>query len=195
MAQANKKRTRIVPIVLGFDHFGAGRGDKLAQVEFQSLGCGRLAADVRLLHVFQLVRRIDEPVGAPVKEVEMGSERRRIVIQRQFGRAQSRLVGVIVEVIKVVGFSVRPFGRIVGIVGVVAVDKSAHGQRADRPGLWVRWSSRGWRGRSGRRVGAVGVCVCAAANIPVIATPRARALRTLAKKSIQVHFLHASLVG
>ena len=82
MAQANKQRTRIVPIVLGFNHFSAGRGDKLAQVEFQSLGFCRLGADERLLHEFQLVRRIDEPVGAAVKEVEMGSERRRIMIQR-----------------------------------------------------------------------------------------------------------------
>src|SRR6185503_894880 len=60
---------RVVPVIFGFDDFSAGRGDPFSEVEFETLGLGRLDAEVSLLNEFQLVGCVDQLVDAAVDKV------------------------------------------------------------------------------------------------------------------------------
>ena len=145
----------VVPVVFRLDDFSARRGDEFSEVHFEAFGLGWLDAEERLLDVVELVgggrvgrNRIDQGIDAAVDDVDMRTDRIRIVVQCQARFAEVELIGLVVEIVEIVCLAIVRGGGSVEVVAVVAVDEAADVHWSDAP-CW-RWGrSRGSGGLSG----------------------------------------------
>src|ERR1700730_2565478 len=109
----------IIPVGVGFNHFRAGGGDELAEIEFESFGPSRLYADERLLNILvkSVVTRIGSGDGLKSlaeAEINLSTNRVRGVRYTEFRHAQVELLRGYIEVVK----AVRAIRRMFKIVTV-----------------------------------------------------------------------------
>src|SRR4030095_6798019 len=97
--------TGIVPVAVGFNHFGACTGNKFAEVHLKTLIFTWLPARIRLFDVLDSEARlaaVDDVEGFSEAKVDLESDRVGGVGHGQFRHAQTKLVGLGVEVIEAV---------------------------------------------------------------------------------------------
>ena len=98
-----QQRAGVVPIILGLDHFGAGAGDELSEVNLKSLGLGRLDADEGLLDVPHDIAGggvggVDDFKGAAETQIEAEADRIGGMLGRKLRHIEAELIGFDVEI-------------------------------------------------------------------------------------------------
>ena len=97
-----QQRARVVPVLVGLDHFRARGRHELAGVDLQAMPGLRLDTDVSLFEVFKSIRRsiggVDDVERLPETDIQMKSDGRGRAINGNHAHAEMHRVGADIEV-------------------------------------------------------------------------------------------------